>query len=692
MRISKGPVFGCCLMYPTDRELEIGTTDVDLSLFAEDSFQGFAMRAAKVTRRHRPAGKIADDLMACGFNVALIVGFCGSNFRPEDIRSNRFVELVRECKRRGIDVGVCIPFADTVDNYLTRQDPKMHQLTRDGKRPYVRFDPAIEKPPCPIYIIDYGCEKFIQFAREIVLAAKDAGMSFIDYAEPDYWPTENNGYGAYLAEAYHKKYGRPLPYPSNLQHRQFMEDYYIGSLKRISEFAHRHGIMDHLTASPMGHSPYHICQNYGKYSTTAITQLSSTYHPGYGFTWRDRIRRRYDVNSPGHRFSSIACFEVRYMRGWGERHATYLVPGQSLPVGTYANALDQQMFLQNMDIFFWEYPSIRENYYETAEKWISSRKAWPELKAMFKAKSEKYRLLPSSFHGASPVPAALVYYSKRSVYMDPRKDRSTPCAYATALKLQGEHLHPGFLYPEYLHPLENRKYQANMLLIDEHQSVSEEVWGRIRRWLAKGSRVVIYGGRPGREWDTGREQRRFSPEMERLFGIRWAKCGRNLRMLTPRPLNLCLPSVMAGLDVRPAGNTQVLMCVREKPFVTIRSFARQSFAVYIAGPICELPATFLSELCSWLLHRAGKKTITVSGPLDVETCLFRNGTTFYLTVKNHSGEKRCMKFGVGNGRKPKRITELMTGTSVQEFSYSEGRTAFADVPDANSVRIYEVAS
>ena len=65
------------------------------------------------------------------------------------------------------------------------------------------------------------------------------------------------------------------------------------------------------------------------------------------------------------------------------------------------------MFLQNMDLIFWEYPSIKENYYETAETWISSRKAWPELKAMFKEKAEKYRSLPADFHRANPVPEAL---------------------------------------------------------------------------------------------------------------------------------------------------------------------------------------------------------------------------------------------------------------------------------------------
>jgi len=298
--------------------------------------------------------------------------------------------------------------------------------------------------------------------------------------------------------------------------------------------------------------------------------------------------------------------------------------------------------------------------------------------------------LSSGFHKAIPVPEALVYYSKRGVYADPENDTTTPCAYVTALKLQGEHVPPGFLYPENMQPLENKNYNANLLLIDEHQPVSKAGWGSIHKWLAKGSRVAIYGGKAGLDWDTGKEQKRFLPEMEQIFGVKLAKAVRPFRMLKNGPGILRLPSLAVGLDIKPTGNTQVLLCVKDKPFVTIRQLARKSFAVYIAGPTCELPAPFLSKLCTWLLQRVGEKLLSVKGPLDVETCLFRHGIKRYLTVKNHSNEKRCMTFGVSTSQKTGRITDLMTAKRITAFRYSDGKTLFTDALDANSVQIYEV--
>ncbi|HUJ75671.1 MAG TPA: hypothetical protein VL359_12460, partial [bacterium] len=260
VRLGRDPLFACAIMVPTDSEIARGTSDIHLGDIPEDSFQGFPLRAARVVRRRRDPRRVAADLAACGFNAAALVGFCGANFTPEDIRSASFVALVRALKDEGLAVGVCLPFADTVDNTLTRADPRMHQLRWDGKRPFVRFDADLERPPYPLYIVDFGSASFVRFARGIVEAVRDAGADYIDYAEPDYWPTEGNGHEAYLEAAWRRGKGRALPHPTTLEHRLFMEDWHMAALLKISAAVRRAGLQDHLTASPLGHAPALICQ------------------------------------------------------------------------------------------------------------------------------------------------------------------------------------------------------------------------------------------------------------------------------------------------------------------------------------------------------------------------------------------------------------------------------------------------
>jgi len=690
MRLSKDPMFACCIMFPTDRELAAGTSDIDLGDIAEDSFQGFPLRCARVVRLDRDPGRIAADLASCGFNAAHIVGFCGSNFTAADIRSPRFVALTRALHDRKMSVGVCIPFADTVDNALTRADPRMHQLLHDGKRPYVRFDPGLSRPPYPTYIIDYGCAAFVRFARGLVEAARDAGLDYIDYAEPDYWPAENNGYGEYLAAAWWKATGSPLPFPSTLRHRLFMEDYHVASMKKISAHAHRHGLADHMTASPLAHVPYLICQNYGKYASTGITELSSTYHFLFGLGWKEKLARRYGIDCAAHRISSLGCMETRSMRGWEERHATYLVPGQSLPALTYANALDQQMLLHNMDVVFWEYPSIQHNYYETTDPVLPSEEAWQALRAVFSEKSARYMSLPAAFHAAVPDPEALIFFSKRGVYADPAEDRATPCAYAAALRLMRVAVQPLFLYAEHMAPLASRKYHPRILLVDEHHPVPPDGWKRIDAWLARGSRVVVYGGAAGLDWETGSPLPAFAGGFRRLFGVKAGPPhGRFAEDLCP--LDVMIPEALKPAAFSPGPGAVVIARAAGRPFATMKKAGDGSLAVYVGMPLCELPGGFIAQLCARLLDRAGGRKVTIDSPLDVEHCLYRSPGLSYLAVKNHSNETRTTRFEVATGWKPSRITELITGASVRVDGFRAGRTAFADAPDPNSVRIYELA-
>jgi hypothetical protein len=683
-------MFACCIMFPTDRELAAGTSDIDLGDIPEGSFQGFPLRAARVVRRHRDPDEIASDLAACGFNAALLVGFCGANFTPEDVRSPRFRALASALHARGLSAGVCIPFADTVDNRLTRADPRMHQLRRDGKRPFVRFDPDLPRPPYPIYIIDYGSKPFLRFARAIVEAARDAGFDFIDYAEPDYWPTEDNGYGEYLSAAWRAATGSPVPHPSTLRHRLFMEDWHLEALRRISAHARRHGLGDHLTASPLGHLPYLVCQNYGKYSSTGITELSSTYHFLYGLGWKERLSRLYGIECAPHRVSGLGCLEARSMRKWEERHATYLVPGQSLPVSTFAAALDEQMLLHNMDVIFWEYPSIRQNYYETTDPALPPEEAWRALRDTFSERSRRYLSLPAAYHAAVPDPEALVFFSKRGVYADAEHDRATPCAYATALRLMRDAIQPFFLYAEDPAPLAARRYEPRILLVDEHHPVPPDFWGRVEAWLARGSRVVLYGGGPGLDWESGRRRESFAAELRRIFGVRAGRPrGRPVGDLFPS--DTVFPKALRPPLFSTAPGTLIVSRAAGRPLAALRRMASGSCAVYVALPLCELPGSYLSQLAAWLLDRTGGRKVRIDAPLDIEHCLYRSPGRRWLAVKNHSTESRTSRFEVVTTWKPGRITELLSGVDVPLAGFRSGRATFADTPAAGSVRIYEIS-
>ncbi len=695
-RLARDPLFACCIMFPTDRELAAGIRDIDLGPFPEASFQGFPLRAARVVRRRRDPRVVAGDLAACGFNAALIVGFCGANFLPEDVRGPRFRALVAALKGRGMAVGVCIPFADTVDNTLTRADPRMHQRRHDGKRPFVRFDPDIERPPFPIFIVDYGCAAFVAFARAIVRAARDAGCDFIDFAEPDYWPTDHNGYGAYLEAAWRRATNTPLPFPSTLPHRLFMEDYHLAAVRKISAFAHRNGLRDHLTASPLGHAPYHVCQNYGKYATTGITELSSTYHFLYGLAWKERLAARYGIDVAPHRFSSLGCMEVRSMRGWGERHATYLVPGQSLPASTYASAIDQQMFLQNMDVVFWEYPSIRQNYYETDDPVASPAAAWRRLRGLFSEKARAYRALPSAYHAAMPSPEALVLYSKRGAYAGPADDPATPCAYATTLRLMRGVIQPLFLYPEHLAPLSSPRCSPRILLVDEHHPLPSEAWDRIAAWLACGSRVLLYGGGPGLDNDTGaplpdfppglpasarREGRPAARPVPRGDLSRRAAPGRSAAAAGVRAgarLHGHRPRIRPALRRGEDGGRHLACRVRGR--TAVRAARRVPGPAHLLAPRADRGAQGADRRAD------GRRALPLPGNRRLVAC----GEE---PLDGRAGDPVRGGHGL-EAREGPRVDASRVAPGEEELravEFGAGRVAFSNAPEANCVRIYEIA-
>jgi hypothetical protein len=122
-----------------------------------------------------------------------------------------------------------------------------------------------------------------------------------------------------------------------------------------------------------------------------------------------------------------------------------------------------------------------------------------------------------------------------------------------------------------------------------------------------------------------------------------------------------------------------------------------SLAAYVGMPLCELPGAYLASLSSWLLERTGGRRVRIEGPMDVEHCLYRGTGAWWLAVKNHSTEKRMTRFEVATGWKAARVRELTGAASrrgggePRAVEFSAGRVAFRDAPDANCVRIYEIA-
>jgi hypothetical protein len=449
----------------------------------------------------------------------------------------------------------------------------------------------------------------------------------------------------------------------------------------------------------LGHAPYHICQNYGKYSKTSITKLSSTYHYLYGLAWKERLTRRYGIDCAPHRVSSLGCMETRSMRRWEERHDTYLVPGQSLPALTYANALDQQMFLHNMDVVFWEYPSIRNNYYESTDNWAGPAAAWRALRTLFSEKARAYRSLPAAFHAAIPAPEALVFYSKRGVYADEAFDAATPCAYAQSLRLMAGGVQPLFLFAENLAPLASKTYDPRLLLIDEHHPVPPDGWRRVAEWLARGSRAVLYGGEPGIEWDSSGKRDRFAADFRKLFGVdrgrppggqAGARSG-GQQGDAPCPIDFPLPRAMRPPAFAPGRGTKVIARAFGRPFASMKTVGASSRAVYVALPLCELPGTSLAQLAAWVLASTGTRTVIMHGQLDLEHCLYRGTGKRWLAVKNHSMESRTTTFTVATGFRPSGIRELLGGRSIPVLGFAGGSVSFDDAPGPNSIGIYEVS-
>lgn len=653
-KLSVDPLTCCCMLWASDEHKKT---------------------SGNLHRWARPAEEIADDIARCGFNAVIVSGIGGSNLKPEDIRSRRYRGLLDACHERGLLVGHGLPFADTRDNMLTRNDGRLHQLTREGKKS------ATCGGESPLYVIQYGAWSFLDFAKGVIDAASEVGIDFFDYAEPDYYPDKDNGYGEYIRRAYYDAFGEELPHPSTLKHRNFMEDYNLHGLKELSDYIHGKNLADHLTASPVGHSPYAICQNYGKYSNTPITELSNTYHHSFGRGMQEMLYGRLGRRYSPYRISGVECVAVRSMGDWRQRGGTYLGCGSHYPPESYGFAIDEQLFLHNTDIFFWEYPAIRDGGYGQEESGFDQKKKWQALQAILSERFAGYQRLPEEYHRAIPSPEVLLVYSKRGEYISPGMTWSA--FFDLSLKLQESNIPYGVLYPERLKVLEEPYCKASMVVIDQSQPISTECWNMLMSWMKRG-KVVLYAGNPGYDWD-GNKLGRFPGQFRELFGIRQGEGTEKTDGASSR-LSLGLHGEYKPVAIHALDGTEVIFRRNCTPLITLKGTDGNGYAAYSAIPLASLHGPDFSRLCRYLLSIVAGRQLAVEAAIEVEICAYENGKATFIAARNHCGETGIVKFSL-RGVRPDGIEECVDGRRIPFHADGEN-LQFQDIFAPYRVKIY----
>ncbi|MEK9139375.1 MAG: hypothetical protein AAB393_19835, partial [Bacteroidota bacterium] len=305
------PKFIMFYLFPVDSILKDQNTTVETI----DRSNICLSRDPDVARRclhlfhHIPPEEIINDLKEMGLTGLACVGVDGASIAVDDIKTKRYSELIRKCHEAGLMFIHAFPFADTYHNDLTGKYPHIKQKNFEGKHPYVGWDEVNGH-----FNIDYGSNEFIDFCKRSIDALRELGVKFIDYAEPDHYPIPDNGYGDSLVKAWTEQSGQPAPHPPTIEYRRFMEDRNLRGVHEIGSYAHQQGMADHLTASPLCHVSPLICHNYGKYSKTNISQLSTTYHAHFAYNVAEYMDRELQMHLLPAQADGIGCIESKSMR------------------------------------------------------------------------------------------------------------------------------------------------------------------------------------------------------------------------------------------------------------------------------------------------------------------------------------------------------------------------------------------
>jgi len=553
-----------------------------------------------------PLKRALRDFHDCGINTLVMTGSTGSMIKENYIETHWFRKYVTNCHEQGIRVGVCVPFADTYDNYITsRLDPDAQQRNHLGKLMWIGGRLAVTEMNAP---------PFMNYAQRLIRKSAGAGIDIIDYAEPDYWPARTTGHNPYIRRRWAKTYRDPFPKETNFKHRLFLENCRIETLTDYSNYIHSFGLVDHLTASPFGHFPNLICQNYGKYSLTPITELSSTYHNTYGRLVVNRLNEAGIKLTSPYKADGIGCLEVKFMGDWNKRHAVYIGCNAGIAPAEYRNRINECAFLHNMDLFLWEYPGITGRG-KTPNISRKQTRRWRETKQVFRERFGVYLNLPAEYHQAAPSPTVFLTISKRMAYID-RRDWVTNCMYRQGVRLVDAHLPFGIIWPEFPDPLLERNSPVKVLVLSEHAPMSDGFVKAVRKWLSRG-RTLIYFGGPGYDWLTGKRLKTLPRALRDLLAD-----GKD--DVTKTTLSDFL-----------AGQGRTLPDGESNPEVTSAATGEGGLLLHADLPGCQMSDTAYALLVATAAEMANARPLALKTNGDIETYVHQNGKTIFVSLLNH---------------------------------------------------------
>lgn len=596
---------------------------VDKSNLCLSSNQDTAKRQLRLHYAAAPS-EIISDVKEAGLNGLACVGIDGTCISPDEIRSERYAELIKACHNAGLLFIHGFPFADTYGNQLSKTYPHIVQKYKDGSNPSVGWDQVNGHPN-----IDYGSNEFIEFCRKSIDALADLGVTIIDYAEPDHFPGRENGYGQSLVEAWKEFTGSGDFDPQTIEYRRFMEDRNIRGLNEIGSYAHAKGLADHLTASPLMHCSATICQNYGKYSHTRITELSNTFHSSYGSFISDLMSSVFGMPVPASRCDGLGFIESKSMRDWSERHAVYFGCGQSLPFNRMRQHLASLVILHQMDFFCWDYTNFRYDSMYRGEPMLEDpEKKWQKIKSLLHNTIDTYMSLPEDYRNAVVSPDALVFYSKVSdytcEYVDPDISRLSGglSLYATCLKLQSSDVPFMMAFDEYPDVLSRDGKDVPVLIIDGcQQQISDRFTKGVGEWFTPGKAVFFSGNLDQNAADLMESLASGltidqTQQAQAISGFRSADYSNTVSCLKFDDWN-------------------VIYKWNDNPVIYSKGNAKTGIVIYSLVPAFQLYNEDVRILISYILRQLERNEVSIQGSIQREVVRYRNGSKTFIAIKSN---------------------------------------------------------
>ncbi|MDO9541666.1 MAG: hypothetical protein Q7J98_05030 [Kiritimatiellia bacterium] len=612
-------------------------------------------------RDEYPLARALQDFGDSKINTLIMTASSGSLLKEDYVETEWFTKYVSGCHAQGIRVGICLPFADTYDNYITSRDADVQQRTHTGKLCAIEDRVAVVQMDAPA---------FVEYARTLIGKCSLVGVDIIDYAEPDYWPEKTTGHDPYIKRRWKKNFKQPFPNETSPQHRLFMEDSRIQALTGYSRFIHALGLADHLTASPFGHCPALICQNYGKYSRTPITEFSSTYHNAFGNVVKQKLlEKKIPAASPG-KPDSIGCLEVRFMGQWTRRHGVYINTDRP---AVLRDRITICAFLHNMDIFFWEYPQVTGKGGITAPEPgvipAEAQKQWEETKALFSEKFGAYLGLPPEYHASGPYPHIFMAVSKRIVYFN-QEDWVFDAMYRNGLRLIDAHLPFGILWPEFAEPLTKQDTPVKVLMLGEDVPVSNEFLLATAKWHGRGKALIYFGG-PSYDWATGQRLRAWPAVLEKML----KPAAKQKRVSLKEFILEHGDGLLPGHETNPA--------------VTVTGDPRTGLSILVDSSAAAISAAAYAMLVETVAKLVDAKPLDVETEGDIEVYVHKNKRTIFISAFNHGAQEANFRIGYRWQGAPARLDEIISGQPVH-FGNAAGRITFAGRLKSRAAAIYRL--